>query len=152
VKEGEQKQGRNQIAHINRAANLAIRALDSAHSENEWRSPLDILARGAGDCKHAAVLKYAALREAGIDENALRIVVVEVRSTHQQHAVVAVRTEGHWVLLDNHTSTLIESQAGFDYYDPLYALDQSGVRQFALSPDAGPGSTAQRLTLSRPAI
>ena len=63
----------------------------------------------------------------------LRIVVVEVRSKHRQHAMVAVRTEGQWLLLDNRTSILIESSKVLDYYDPLYALDQDGVRQIALS-------------------
>jgi predicted transglutaminase-like cysteine proteinase len=132
VKEGEQYKDRVQIGHINRAANFAIRALASAHVDDEWRSPLVALARGVGDCKHYAVLKYAALRGAGVAPDALKIVVVEVRSTHQQHAVVAVRIQNHWLLLDNHTLTLIESSIGLDYYDPLYALDEHGVRQFAL--------------------
>lgn len=132
AKEGEQHEGRVQIGHINRTANFAIRALDSAHVDDEWRSPLVAIARGVGDCKHYAVLKYAALREAGIAPDALKIVVVEVRSTHQQHAVVAARIENRWLLLDNHTLTLIESSTALDYYAPLYALDEHGVRQFAM--------------------
>lgn len=132
VKEGEQHEDRVQIGHINRAANFALRALDSAHVDDEWRSPLVVLARGAGDCKHYAVLKYVALREAGVAPDALKIVVVEVRSTHQQHAVVAVHIQNRWLLLDNRTLTLVESSIALDYYDPLYALDEHGVRRFAL--------------------
>jgi len=133
VKEGEQPEPLAQIAHINRAANFSMRLLDTAHADNEWRSPLAVLTRNAGDCKHHAVLKYAALREAGFAPDALKIVVVEIRSTHQQHAVVAIRTIGHrWLILDNHTSTLVESSMALDRYDPLYALDHDGVRQFAL--------------------
>ena len=132
VKEGEQHEDRVQIGHINRAANLVIRALDSTHVDDDWRSPLVTLDRGVGDCKHYAVLKYAALRVAGVAPDALKIVVVEVRSTHQQHAVVAVRIQNRWLLLDNRTLTLIESSIALDYYDPLYALDEHGVRRFAL--------------------
>jgi len=79
------------------------------------------------------VLKYAALREAGFAPDALKIVVVEVRSTHQQHAVVAIRIkERYWLILDNRTSILVESSLALDRYDPLYELDQDGIHQFAL--------------------
>ena len=134
VKEGEQPEPVAQIGHINRAANLAIRLLDAAHADSEWRPPLGVLARSAGDCKHYAVLKYAVLREAGFAPDALKIVVVEVRSTHQQHAVVAIRTkERQWLILDDHTSTLVESSMALDRYEPLYQLDQGGIQQFARS-------------------
>jgi len=132
VKEGEQHEPLAQIGHINRAVNLAMRALDRSHVDNEWRSPLAALSRGVGDCKHYAVLKYAALREAGVAPDALKIVIVELRSTHQEHALVAVRTGNRrWLLLDNHTLTLVESSEALDHYDPLYELDQNGPRQFA---------------------
>jgi predicted transglutaminase-like cysteine proteinase len=133
VQEGVHQQGRGQIAHINRAANAALRSVKSPKVDKEWRPPLGVLAEGTGDCKHYAVLKYAALAAAGIAPDALEIVVVEVRSSHEQHAMVAVRSEGRWLLLDNRTSILIESAEALAYYDPLYVLDQDGVRQFALS-------------------
>jgi predicted transglutaminase-like cysteine proteinase len=135
AKEGEGHEGLAQIGHLNRAANLAIRALDAAHADGEWRSPLAILARGSGDCKHYAVLKYAMLRELGVSSHALKIIIVEVRSTHQLHAILAVRAErGRWLLLDNRTLMLVESSTALDFYNPLYELDQNGVRQFALPP------------------
>jgi predicted transglutaminase-like cysteine proteinase len=133
AKEGEQHEPLAQIGHINRAANFAMRVLDTAHADDEWRSPLAALSRTAGDCKHFAVLKYAALREAGFAPEVLKIVIVEVRSTHQQHALLAVRADkGRWLLLDNHTLTLVESSLALDHYDPLYEFAQDGVRQFAL--------------------
>jgi predicted transglutaminase-like cysteine proteinase len=133
AKEGEQHESLAQIGHINRAANFAMRVLDTAHADDEWRSPLAALSRTAGDCKHFAVLKYAALREAGFAPEVLKIVIVEVRSTHQQHALLAVRGDkGRWLLLDNHTLTLVESSLALDHYDPLYEFAQDGVRQFAL--------------------
>lgn len=135
AKEGERHDGPALIGHLNRAANFAIRPLDTAHVDDEWRSPLAILARSSGDCKHYAVLKYAMLRELGVSPDALKIIVVEVRSIHQLHAVLSVRAEkGRWLLLDNRTLMLIESSMALDYYDPLYELDQNGVRQFASSP------------------
>ncbi len=132
VKQGEQPEPLAQIGHINRATNFSMRLLDAAHADNEWRSPLAALARSVGDCKHYAVLKYAALREAGFAPDALKIVVVDVRSTHQQHAVVAIRIKDrHWLILDDRTSILVESSMALDRYDPLYELDQEGIHQFA---------------------
>ena len=128
TKEGERHEGLARIGHLNRAANFAIRPLDTAHADDEWRSPLAILARSSGDCKHYAVLKYAMLRELGVSPDALKILVVEVRSIQQQHAILAVRAEkGRWLLLDNHTLMLVESSMALDYYDPLYEFDQNGV-------------------------
>ena len=77
----------------NRAANFAIRVLDTAHADSEWRSPLTNLARSSGDCKQYAALKYAMLRELGVSPDALKILIVEVRSIHQLHAILAVRAE-----------------------------------------------------------
>jgi len=146
VQEAETQTGRIQVAYINRAANAALRALNNPRADAEWRSPLDALIKQVSDCKHYAVLKYAALGAAGVAPAALKIVVVEVRSTHQQHAMVAVRTEGQWLLLDNRTSILIESSKALDYYVPLYALGQDGVRQFAL-----PGHPVQMAGSDKPA-
>lgn len=135
AKEGERHEGLAQIGHLNRATNFAIRASDTTHAyDNEWESPLAILSRGRGDCKHYAVLKYALFREFGFSADALKILVVEVRSTRALHAILSVRTEkGSWLLLDNRTLVLVESSMALDYYKPLYELDQNGVRRFASS-------------------
>ena len=126
AKEAEKYDGLARIGHPNRAANLPIRALDIAHAGDKWSPPLAILARTSGDCKHYAVLKYAMLREIGIPPDALRIVVVEVRSLQRQHAILAVRVEkGRWLLLDNRTLILAETSSALNYYDPLYELDHN---------------------------
>jgi predicted transglutaminase-like cysteine proteinase len=72
------------------------------------------------------------LRELGVSPDALKIIVVEVRSSHQLHAILAVREQGGWLLLDNRTLMLVESSMALEYYDPLYELDQNGIREFAL--------------------
>src|SRR5262249_37380746 len=75
VDEGTGYEGRARIAHINRAANLAIRY--RVENSGAWTSPLTALAAGTGDCKQFAVLKYAALEESGIAADRLRILIVE---------------------------------------------------------------------------
>ncbi len=147
AKEGEQRGGLAQIGHLNRAATLAV----TAHADGEWRSPLAILSRSSGDCKHYVVLKYAMLKELGLSADDLKIIIVEVRSSRQLHAILAVRTEkDRWLLLDNRTLMLVESSMVLDYYDPLYELDQNGVRQFALPPLVPSSSVAASVTAIRP--
>lgn len=128
AKAGERHEGLARIGHLNRAANFAIRP----HADDQWRSPLAILSRNSGDCKNYAVLKYAMLRELGVSPDALKIIIVEVRSSHQLHAILAVREQGGWLLLDNRTLMLVESSMALEYYDPLYELDQNGIWEFAL--------------------
>ena len=133
VAEGAGYHGLARLGHINRAANLAIRtlangALDAVGAQ--WTSPLATLAAGAGNCKQFAVLKYAALEDAGFAPDDLRIVILQLRARPEAHAVVAVREDGRWLILDNRSLALVESSELLGQYAPLYTLDHRGVRQF----------------------
>jgi predicted transglutaminase-like cysteine proteinase len=137
VAEGAGYEGLVRIGHINRAANLAIRALANDARDAvaaQWTSPLATLAAGAGDCKQFAVLKYAALEDAGLAPNDLRIVILQQRARPESHAVVAVREEGRWLILDNRSLALVESSELLRQYAPLYSLDRRGVRLFIEQP------------------
>jgi predicted transglutaminase-like cysteine proteinase len=132
VEEGEQHEGLARIGYINRAVNLAIRQINiiaAGGVRTKWTSPLMALAVGAGDCKQYAVLKYAALREAGFAPDDLRIIVLTIKSLRQNHAVVAVRDGARWLVLDSRTLVLADSRKLRDY-QPLYTLDHRGVRRF----------------------
>jgi predicted transglutaminase-like cysteine proteinase len=137
VDQGEGFAGLARIGHINRAANFALRAVGNVTPgavHDKWKSPLAALTAGAGNCKQYAVLKYAALEDAGFAADDLRIVILQSRSRQQAHAVVAVRDDGHWLILDNRSLALVESRDLRDSYLPLYMLDQRGVRQFVRQP------------------
>lgn len=129
VNEGNRYEGLARIGHINRAVNFAIRGTNKAVPE-KWTSPLATLERGDGDCKQYAVLKYAALIDAGYAPDVLRIVIVGDKSLHVQHAMVAVRNEGRWLFLNNRSLMLVESSGAINRYVPLNTLDQRGVREF----------------------
>lgn len=136
VKEGDRQEGLARIGRINRAVNFAIAAVNAPAVQTEWTSPLESLAAGAGDCKQFTVLKYAALVDAGLSLDDLRVVIVnivrrETPDTPQAiHAVVAVRDKAQWYILDNRSLAVVESGNLTDYYRPLFALDHRGVRQF----------------------
>ena len=125
------REGRNRIAEINRAINLSIRPVDDMTQygvEEFWASPLTTFAAGAGDCEDYAIAKYAALREMGVADKDLRLVVVRDRSAHDYHAVAAVRHEGHWLILDNRTFGLRED-AEIEHFNAQFVLDARSVKR-----------------------
>jgi tetratricopeptide (TPR) repeat protein len=95
-----------------------------------WASPLQTLANGAGDCEDYAILKYVALRELGILPDDLRLVIVQDDKHEVGHAVVAVRYEQRWLILDNRTMAILDAE-DVSHYRPLFALDQQGTRTVA---------------------
>jgi predicted transglutaminase-like cysteine proteinase len=142
VDEGQSYEALARIGHINRAMNFIIKSFDLTNRvDDKWTSPLATLAKGIGDCKQFSVLKYAALIDAGFSPDDLRVAILNSKVRHDVHAVVAVRNEGRWLILDNRSLSLPDSNEILDRYVPLYVLDQRGVRQFVLpqqSADAAP--------------
>ena len=133
LNQGERQDGVARIGHINRAINFAIRGLGNQKSDR-WTPPLTALARGSGDCKQFAVLKYVALNNVGFAREDRRIAIVMDKTVHRQHAVVAVRNAGRWLILDNRSSILVDSSDVTAQYIPLNVLDHRGVREFVGAP------------------
>jgi len=138
VEEGARYDGKARIAHINRAANFAIRS--TTMPVLGWTSPLAALAAGAGDCKQFAMLKYAALMESGFGPEQLRILIVEDKPRRATHAVVAVRAGAQWLVLNNRTSTLVEFDDFLNQQALLWTLDRAASAEFSPQRDGKPGS------------
>jgi predicted transglutaminase-like cysteine proteinase len=130
------REGRARLGEINRAINLAIRPMSDLAQYGEidvWISPLVTFAHGAGDCEDYAIAKFVALRQAGIAPEDLRIVVMRDTIRGEDHAVAAVRLDGHWLMLDNRRMAMIED--GYvRNYRPLFVIDQSGVMRYVDTP------------------
>jgi predicted transglutaminase-like cysteine proteinase len=127
------KSGRAKLDEANRAVNTAIRyASDRAlHGEaDRWSPPLATFATAKGDCEDYAIAKYVALREAGFPSSEMRLVLVRDRAVRQDHAVLAARLDGRWLILDNRWSTLVEDSAASSL-TPLFAINDQGVHLFA---------------------
>jgi predicted transglutaminase-like cysteine proteinase len=133
VAQGRALTGRARIGIINRAINLAIRPMSDLAQWgviDRWSAPLVTLTTGRGDCEDYAIAKYVALKEAGIAAEDVKLVIVRDLGVGGEHAVVAVRLDGHWIILDNRWLTLVESSK-IRQMAPLFVLDQSGVREVA---------------------
>lgn len=143
VAQAETLQGRARIEFVNRRVNAAIRyAADIAQwgVPDRWSAPVDAEGKGSfdtglGDCEDYAIAKYAALVAAGTPARELRVLLVHDHVVHLDHAVLAVLSEGRWLILDNRTSVPLEERDARSLA-PLFALDAEGVKLFAV-PYAG---------------
>jgi hypothetical protein len=52
---------------------------------------------------------------------------------HEGHAVTAARLDGHWLILDNRRTAMIEDSY-LRNYRPLFVIDDTGVNKFTDAP------------------
>jgi predicted transglutaminase-like cysteine proteinase len=133
IKAVKAKSARDQLDEANRAVNMAIRYMSdyAQHGEaDRWSAPLASFATGKGDCEDYAIAKYVALSEAGFPRDDLRLVLVRDRAVRQDHAVLAARLDGHWLILDSRRSDLMNDSDATSF-TPLYAINGRGVQLFA---------------------
>lgn len=125
------KQGRARLATINARVNASIAYASDAvvfGVADRWQSPLKALG-ARGDCEDYAIAKYFLLEAAGVSPKDMRIVL-----THDgaggDHAVLAVRQEGDWLLLDNRWDRLTVDNAD-RASSPVFALNETGAQMYA---------------------
>jgi predicted transglutaminase-like cysteine proteinase len=124
---------RARVEIINRSVNQAIRYVSDIEQHGVvdlWSSPLETLAAGIGDCEDYAIAKFALLKETGMAQEDLKILLVRDTAVRQDHAVLAVRIDRKWLVLDNRRSILSET-GDLPYLMPLFAIDHGGVSLFA---------------------
>lgn len=126
--------GRSRLEVVNTRINSIIRYQEDVAQHgmpDRWSAPLTTLASGHGDCEDYAFAKYVALREIGVSPADLQIVLAQDIVVNQAHAVLAVKEEGRWLLLDNRRPQIYESD-GAQHLAPRFAIDHNGVKLFAI--------------------
>jgi len=132
---GADRSGRARVGLINKAVDLAISPVSDEVQwgvPDHWSAPFETLGSNRGDCEDYAIVKYVALLEAGLSEHDVSIVIVRNILPDEDHAEVAVRVDGRWLLLDNRTLTLVRD-TNVTRAIPKYVLDHDGVRRFIRS-------------------
>ena len=146
IAEGRGRDGLARIGLINRAVNLAIVPTSDMKQwgvPDRWSPPLETLATGRGDCEDYAIAKYAALVEAGVSSDDIKLVLVRNLLRDEDHAILAARVDGKWYVLDNRWLALVpNSQVA--HVIPLFVFDDAGVKEFV------PQTPATRLAANRP--
>jgi predicted transglutaminase-like cysteine proteinase len=132
VAQGRAQTGRARIGVINRAVNLAIEPMSDLAQwgvPDRWSAPLETMTTHRGDCEDYAIAKYVALTAAGVAAEDVKLVIVRNTAANEDHAIVAVRDDSTWIVLDNRWLTLVDDVAMSNAV-PLFVLDGAGVRKF----------------------
>jgi predicted transglutaminase-like cysteine proteinase len=149
VAKGAGRSGRARVGLINRAVDLAITATSDMAQwgvADHWSPPFETLQTHRGDCEDYAIVKYVALLQAGLSRSDVKIVILRTILPKEDHAVVAARVGGQWLILDNRRLALVRD---IDMVGciPRFLLDEDGTRRFVLPNQAAHGPRASR---SRP--
>jgi predicted transglutaminase-like cysteine proteinase len=131
------REGWARIAEVNRTINLNVKPVDDMTQygvEDLWATPLMTFKSNAGDCEDYAIAKYFALHELGIALGDLRLIIVRDNATREDHAVTAVRYDGHWNILDNRTLD-IRVDTNLADLNPRFAIDSDGAKYVTRIPE-----------------
>jgi predicted transglutaminase-like cysteine proteinase len=133
--EGAGKSGRARVGLINRAVNLALVPTSDERQwgvADHWSAPFETLQSSRGDCEDYAIVKYIALLDAGVPADEVKIVVLRSMFPREDHAAVAAKVDGEWLILDNRKLTLVRD-TDLVRVIPEYVLDQEGARRLVWS-------------------
>lgn len=110
--------------------------------DDHWTSPLELLARGEGDCEDYAIAKYATLRAAGVPVQTLRLVYVRAwlpaEGRAQAHMVLAYhgRHAEDPLILDNLQPDVLPASRRGDLV-PVFSFNSVGLWQGGQGTPAG---------------
>jgi len=88
-----------------------------------WASPLEFL-RASGDCEDYAIIKFASLRILGYENDALRIVVVMDTLRNLPHAVLSVRMDEKFYIMDSLYDAVLTDDRN-NFYVPQYSVNET---------------------------
>jgi predicted transglutaminase-like cysteine proteinase len=142
--EGAGRLGRARVGLINRAVDLAIAATSDQAQwgvADHWSPPFETLQTHRGGCEDYAIVKYVALLQSGLPRQDVKIVILRNLLQKEDHAVVAARVDGRWLILDNRRLALVRDTDMIGSI-PRFVLDEDGTRRFVPSNRVESGPSA----------
>lgn len=88
-----------------------------------WATPQEFMKR-SGDCEDYSIAKFFALRDLGLSNDEMRVVILMDRIRRIGHAVLAVYQGNDILILDSLTD-LIFSHRKYRHYIPQYSMNES---------------------------
>jgi predicted transglutaminase-like cysteine proteinase len=90
-----------------------------------WASANSTLKRGAGDCEDIAIVKMQLLAALGVPRSDMYLTITRDLVRNADHAVLIVKVDERFWLLDNSTDTVLDGSASHDYR-PIYSFGVQG--------------------------
>ena len=123
-----------ELAAVNRWVNHQVRFADDAHGDR-WSYAAQTLRQHRGDCEDYAIAKMQILRAMGFAENDLYLVIARDLVRRADHALLAVRVNDRFVVLESGTDALLDGTVPQDYR-PIFTF--SGNRTWIHGYKAAP--------------
>jgi len=122
---------KEKLQRVNQFFNQRIEFVDDIYLwgvKDYWATPIEFLARGAGDCEDYSIAKYFTLKELGVDEKKMRITYVKALKLRQAHMVLTYfeTPRAVPVVLDNLIPTIKPATERKDLL-PVYSFNGSGL-------------------------
>lgn len=115
------------VATVNAWANRRIRFVEDAklfRQADYWAPAQTTLRLGAGDCEDIAIAKLQALAAVGVPRSDMFLTIARDLARHADHAVLVVRMDGRFWLLDNSTDRVLDAAESYDY-QPVLSFSQN---------------------------
>lgn len=110
------------LQSINRWVNRSIAHVEDREGYNRsdyWASAGETLSRRSGDCEDFAILKYQMLLALGFDASDMYLTLARDLARNADHAVLIVRQDGKFYMLDNSTDVVLPADMSYDYRPTL---------------------------------
>ena len=116
------------IAAVNSWANAKIRYVEDRQLYGQadyWADAKTTLRRRAGDCEDIAIAKMALLAGAGVRREDMYLTIARDLVRGADHALLVVKSQGRFWLLDNNTDRLVDASTANDYR-PILSYSAGG--------------------------
>lgn len=111
-------EGLDLIGQVNSWANRSIRYVEDRDlwgKADQWSTASTTLKMGKGDCEDIAIAKMQLLAAAGVQRKDMVLTIARDLVRNADHAVLIVRHEGRYLLLDNSTDQVLDASLSYDY-------------------------------------
>jgi len=89
-----------------------------------WATPNEFFMKD-GDCEDYAISKYITLKRLGYDPSLMRLVILQDENLRVAHAVLAVKADGIFYILDNQVDAVLPDSKIL-HYRPVYSINEEG--------------------------
>lgn len=114
-----------QIKQVNKYANQKAYILDVENYgiADYWATPKEFLINN-GDCEDYAIIKMLSMKWLGYDASLMRVVVVQDTNLKTPHAVMMIKNNNDYLILDNQIEEVI-SHLDIFHYVPVYSVNET---------------------------
>ena len=122
------KDRRTQVEGVNHWVNQRLRFADDMlvyGTADRWATAKESLGIGRGDCEDFAIAKMQLLRALGVPAKDLYLTIVRDLARREDHAILVVRLEDQFVVLDNGGDRIFGTGEIKDYR-PVFSFTAAG--------------------------